>query len=498
MSPSVEPFDEAKYKALMDGLECSEILFSEVCKESKTLRYDAEYFSKTALHMEQFALSKPHFFLKTKEVVSGPFGSTLTSSSYLSQGDIAFVRIENIKGGFHINRENLVYISADDNARISNSQLFTDDLILSKVGNSIGFFARADDELGTCNISENNIGIKLSAYSKIQKHSILSYLNSQYGQVLLSRRKSGNAQPKLNVDDVCFIPIPIFTDGFMSKISSLITSSDKLYRKSKDIYEVADTLLVKELNFNLESISTKGSTEKRLSESFGISGRLDAEYYQPKYDDLFTLLDHLSTKQLGDIVTMSKSIEPGSEYYGSEGVPFIRVSDVSVTGIEPPTIRIPQNIVPSIETLYPKRDTILFSKDGSVGIAYKVEEDLEAVTSGALLHLHVKNTADILPDYLTLVLNSEIVRLQAERDASGAIIQHWKPSDVAAVTIPILPHEMQIEIAQKVQESFALRRQAEALIEKAVRAVEIAIEENEGAAIAWLDRGSQRAEISPT
>lgn len=30
MSPSVKPFNEAKYKALMDGLECSEIRFNKI------------------------------------------------------------------------------------------------------------------------------------------------------------------------------------------------------------------------------------------------------------------------------------------------------------------------------------------------------------------------------------------------------------------------------------------------------------------------------------
>ena len=30
MSPSVEPFNENKYKILMDGLECSEILKSDL------------------------------------------------------------------------------------------------------------------------------------------------------------------------------------------------------------------------------------------------------------------------------------------------------------------------------------------------------------------------------------------------------------------------------------------------------------------------------------
>lgn len=194
----------------------------------------------------------------------------------------------------------------------------------------------------------------------------------------------------------------------------------------------------------------------------------------------------MSTKLLSKIVYITKSIEPGSEFYGDEGVSFIRVSDVSTMGIETPPIKIPLNIVPSIEALYPKKDTILFSKDGSVGIAYKMEEDIEAVTSGALLHFRVKNPAEILPDYLTLVLNSDIVKLQAERDVSGAVIQHWKPGAIANVVIPVLPYDVQQEISNKVQESFALRRQAETLIKTAVKAVEIAIKKDEAGAILYI------------
>ena len=189
-----------------------------------------------------------------------------------------------------------------------------------------------------------------------------------------------------------------------------------------------------------------------------------------------------------------KSIEPGSEYYGDTGIPFIRVSDVSKTGIDNPSIMIPENIEPNIDRLYPKKDTILFSKDGSVGIAFKITEDMKAVTSSALLHLRVNNTSEILPDYLTLVLNSEIVQLQAERDASGAIIQHWKLSDIEKVVIPVLPYDMQFEIAKKVQQSFLLREKANDLIQIAVKAVELAIEDSEEIASKWLEENTRLLE----
>jgi hypothetical protein len=53
-----------------------------------------------------------------------------------------------------------------------------------------------------------------------------------------------------------------------------------------------------------------------------------------------------------------------------------------------------------------------------------VTENAEMITSGALVHLKVKNKTELLPDCLSLILNSEIVQKQAERDSGGSIIVH--------------------------------------------------------------------------
>ena len=180
---------------------------------------------------------------------------------------------------------------------------------------------------------------------------------------------------------------------------------------------------------------------------------------------------------------MQKSIEPGSDYYLKEGVPFVRVADLTKFGVIEPSIYLDKDIFK--EVIRPKQDTILMSKDGSIGIAYKVEKDEDFITSGAILHLQIINDS-ILPDYLTLVLNSKIVQMQAERDSGGSIIQHWKPSEISNVVIPILPMEKQLEISQLVQESFRLRSESKRLLNVAKTAVEIAISENEETALNYL------------
>lgn len=214
-------------------------------------------------------------------------------------------------------------------------------------------------------------------------------------------------------------------------------------------------------------------TYKKLSDSFLSSGRLDAEYYQPKYDYLSSYLSEFATSTIGELTEIRKSIEPGSDAYQETGVPFIRVSDLSKFGLSDTTIHL--NAEDYNDVIRPQKYTILLSKDGSVGIAYKVEEPLDVITSGAILHLSLKS-ADVLPDYLTLVLNSPIVRLQAERDAGGSIIQHWKPSEIENVVIPILPMQIQQEIADKTRSSFKLRKESQQLLDEAKQMVEMAIE----------------------
>ena len=154
--------------------------------------------------------------------------------------------------------------------------------------------------------------------------------------------------------------------------------------------------------------------------------------------------------------------------------------------ISEPSIFLDKADINNIENLYPEKDTILLSKDGSVGIAFKLKEDIKMITSGAILHLKVIDKQKVLPEYLTLVLNSDIVKLQAERDSNGAIIQHWKPSEIDNVVIPILDFNIQKKIAEHVNKSFELKTKSKELLELSKRAIEIAIEENEEVAIEYL------------
>ncbi|OHD14285.1 MAG: restriction endonuclease subunit S [Spirochaetes bacterium GWD1_27_9] len=254
-------------------------------------------------------------------------------------------------------------------------------------------------------------------------------------------------------------------------------SAHEKLKNSKSLYSQAEEILLTELGLKDWQPTEETKSVRSFKDSFLTSGRLDAEYYQPKYEEIIEKIKDYQLKTIDDVVNIRKSIEPGSNAYEDNGIPFIRISDLSKYEITETEIFLNPEIY-NDEELRPKKDTILLTKDGTLGIAFKVEKDLEIITSGAILHLTIKEK-NILPDYLTLILNSIIVQLQAEQDTGGSIIQHWRVEEIKKVIIPILPLDIQQTISQKIQESFKLRKESKDLLELAKTMVEEAIEKEE-------------------
>ena len=466
----------------MDGLNCREITLKEALT-NKDKRIDSQFWTTHISKNPRYTYSK--------------IGNVILSSQYGMSIDM-----NTEKKGYPIFRMNelhhmLTDLEVEKYANVSSIEyqafsLQNRDVLFNRTNSyewvgRTGIYYKNDDTPFTY---ASYLVKFVPDSSVILPEYLTTFLNTGIGiKAIKARARQSVNQTNVNPEEVKEIEIPLISMKLQRAIEQLFIVANSHRVKALDLYRQAD----KKLNDILQVTSYAEKTahsEKSLSNSFLISGRLDAEYYHPKYDALFSILSKYKTMPLGGsrgLVTIMKSIEPGSEAYLEEGVPFIRVSDVDKYEISTPPIMLSKDIVPNIEDLYPKKDTILLSKDGSIGIAYKLEKDMEAVTSGALLHLTVRDSSVVLPDYLTLVLNSPIVQLQAERDCNGAIIQHWKPSDIEKVLIPILDMSVQQEIASKVQESFRLREESKHLLDLAVKTVEMAIESDEESALLWLE-----------
>lgn len=465
---------------MLKGLEISEVRLKDIGLKTSDFRIDAEYFTgKFAQYcrlMEKCGFTC--FAREAQRVVKGAFD--ITADKFRESG-IPFVRISNLRN-MEIDTSSIVYIDADVHAEYLASKLRRGDIVLSKTA----YAAASIVTLPVCNTSQDTIAISLNSNSRIDPYFTVVYLNTKYGLFLMEYLFTGNIQKHFNLTECkTKLPIPIFSAKFQGEVRKLFEQALVARCGADKIYHGTEQSLLTELGFDgwmptEESVSVKNCSD------FMSAGRFDAEYFQPKYDELFALLAKCKVRVLGGkdgLVDIKRSIEPGSDAYSDKGIPFVRIADFTEMGVASPEIHIPPELCS--DSPRPKKDTILLSKDGSVGIAYKVEEDLDVVTSSGILYLTVKDNA-VLPDYLTLVLNSKIVRLQAERSAGGSIIQHWKQSEIENVSIPILPMSSQQKITAKVRESFALRAESKRLLDLAKHAVEVAIERGEEKAMEVL------------
>ena len=468
---------------MLEGLEVVELKFSEL---ETGIRFDAELYQKDFVLFERNIRKIKYSKLgdEVKLIKKGIFD--IKADCYSDYG-IPFVRISNLKNSV-IDMDNIIFIPESENNKNLNTYLVKNDIILSKTANA----AASIVNIPFCNTSQDTVAIKLKEKSLVNSHFVVVYLNTKYGLGQMQRWFTGNIQMHLNLDDCKNnLLIPVYSNKFQNIIKELFEDSLSKSSYSQKAYSSAESILLESIGLQDFAPSKESINIKSFKESFLETGRLDAEYYQKKYENV---IDHIKSNDyetLKDIVNISKSIEPGSDYYSEEGIPFLRVADYNKYGVSEPnkklSLKFCEDNKELLEKIKPKKNTILFSKDGSVGIAYQLRNDLEVITSGAILHLTIKDNKKVIPEYLTLVLNSKVVQMQAERDAGGSIILHWRVSEIENVIIPLIEKSIQKKIATLVEKSFALKKESEYLLEKAKRAVEIAIEKDETAAIRFIE-----------
>ncbi|MCK5122772.1 MAG: restriction endonuclease subunit S [Candidatus Pacebacteria bacterium] len=179
-----------------------------------------------------------------------------------------------------------------------------------------------------------------------------------------------------------------------------------------------------------------------------------------------------------NIVDRKKGVEVGSEAYQQDGMSFGRVADCSINGVADTGKKISKELYQELKNDYqPKRDDILFTKDGTIGLSYVVKEEFEVILSGAFLRLSLKDKYQTFEkECLSLIFNSIISKMQVEKLSGGAIIAHLKPSDFEKFKIPLINLKIQKQIAEKIRESHKLRKESKELLEEAKKRVEKEIE----------------------
>lgn len=450
------------------------IHFQKICRD-EDFRIEAEYWNS----------NKNKLALKASEAISfSQYGTSKT----LNEDKLGFPILRlNEFDSFFIG-EPQKYTDKIDQETFSNLKLKKNDVLICRTNGNPKYVGRASIVPKDYDYGFASYLFRVRPDSKIiNSATLVAYLNSKYGREEIEKYSLVSNQANFSPAKFRKIKLPQFSSILQEKIEDIIFDSHNHLKLSKKKYKDAEEILLDLFDFNnfLRNILKKQISVKSLKDTM-IFNRIDAEYFQPKYDDLINKIKEKDSALLIDIVDIQKSVEPGSASYKAEGIPFVRVADISKFGIDEPKIHLSPELFS--KTISPQKDTILFSKDGTCGIAYKFIDSNRIITSSALLHLSKKKDVNIDLDYLTLVLNSPIIQMQAERDAGGSIIKHWSVPQIEQVEIPIVEEDIQQDIGDKIRSSFLLRRISEKLIKTAQKAVEIAIEEGEDVALTFIDK----------
>lgn len=319
-------------------------------------------------------------------------------------------------------------------------------------------------------------------------------LSSKYCRDHIERWAKGIRQRNVGNPAVLSMAIPVLPK-LQNTLTELVVKSYELLEKSKSLYFQAEQLLLSELGL----LNWKPKYELSFVKNFSNtqeSDRFDAEYFQPKYEEIIEVVRKYNggNDELGKLVKIKKSVEPGSDAYQESGIPFVRVSNLSKFGLTNNNQQfISKELYKELESYQPEEGEILLSKDATPGIAYFLNENPQnMIVSSGILKLKINNK-QVLPEYLNLVLNSVVVQKQIERDSGGSIINHWRPDQVKATLIPILSQDKQKEIKELVGQSFNDRELSKTLLEIAKRGVEMAIEQDEQVAKEWISRETKKS-----
>jgi len=404
---------------------------------------------------------------------------------YCDEGGVPYYRGSDIYNLFIEQASSPLRISekAFEVPNMRRSHLKQGDVLMSIVGAIIGNLSLvATDAKATCSCK-----LAIMRPFGIEPSFLAIYLKSYYGQNQIQKYKRGAAQTGLILEDFDQILIPDFSDKFRSIITEIISLTQKILGDSATTYKQAETLLLDALHLTGFSPNTDNTNVKSFQESFITSGRLDAEHYQPKFDEIEALIKRNSLHfKLVEEIQLYNARGMTAVYEDTGDTPMITQKHIMETCLDYDNFdKTDMSFFTDDDTAFvAENDILIYGTGANIGRTQPYLRSEKAVACQDIIILRV--TED--PVYVAFVLNSIIGRLQTEKMKTGSAQPHLYPKDIAQFLIPFIAPKIQQQIREKVVSSLALKKQSTALLDIAKRAVEIAIELDEAAALDFMTK----------
>ncbi|OPY85491.1 MAG: EcoKI restriction-modification system protein HsdS [Smithella sp. PtaU1.Bin162] len=470
-------------------MEYSIIPFSQVRKSSESLRLDAEYFQVEKL-LEKIRR------LKTVKLSRGSIWITQGPNPKFSTEGIPCLTGRNIADGT-LNFNDSDMVNQKEFEKLSRFKLRKNDLIITLKGaGSTGKIAIYYSDQKA--IFSRNLGL-IRLNDMLSPFAAFVYLTSSVGQSIIDRGVTGGTgQLTLSTSYLKDLAIPKFNDSFCRILSELMILHFNGLGVSQTLYQQAEQILLAELGLVNWKPKHRLSFIKNFSNT-QTSERIDAEYFQPKYEEIKNLFEKNTKVEILENITKLIG-HPSNPPYGAEDLnnkTFV-VTQKHLGNYFPS-----DNFWEDPEALYTtdifiknnkqyilqSNDIILYSVGAYIGKANIYNSNIKA-TIGSFLTLIRPDQEKINPYYLLVFLNSEVGKQMTRRCSRGMAQQYVYPYDIRKFIIPIISKLRQDEIEKTMLESLNAKALSKHLLDIAKRGVEMAIEKDEAIAEKWI-----RAEI---
>lgn len=482
-------FDDEYYEKLVDGLEISEIMLSAL---ERTNRIDAEFYQKDNLSAEKTLNQWEKMSFKQCFYVSD--GNHMSISDNFCNEGMPYYRGQDMYNLF-IENSAPIYISREayDEPVMHRSYLKKGDVLLSIVG-SIGNSAFvASDRQATCSCK---LAILRSKEKGILPETMLIFIKTKYGQSQIQKFKRGAVQMGLLLEDFDQLFIPLFSKKLQYICKEFIDKIKIFTNEAVRVYSEAEELLIETLGLKNFNCQTESYDVKSFNDSFGKTGRLDAEFYQSYYDEFEQKIKANGFVTASEICSLiNYGTVPTSPYTeDGSGIPYIKGMNVKNVEIQNDNLDRIVNTSELSEKFYTKQGDIIISQMGTVADCGVVEETQENwIFASFTIRLRLKSFNAYNPYFIGLYIQKLAKPYYFYRYiAQASVRQNTDLPTVNNLFIPIVDINIQNEIADKIKESKRLKKKSDMLLNKATELIETAIEQGEEAALKIYELEEQK------
>ena len=466
-------------------MQYSIVNFSEVQLQTNA-RLDAEYWHPEAIEISKTVGTGMTLGSCIKEGYRVVYENTeILKTDEAKQMNLPkFIQATDINSPM-INIENAGYVCEEDWQRYPKGRIKKGEILLEVKGDVKKVAIVPDDFPDKVLVSGTLY--KFSVNENINKYFLAIYLSCSYGQRLKDRLVSNIATPFINKDELYTIPVPCLDKRIQSEIEKTYALAVNKQRTSQDIYTQAQNLLLSEIGLDSWRPRHQLTFVKNYSDTQQAE-RIDAEFYQPKYEEIEETIKTYANGYtfIKDEFRQNKTtfkIDIEKVYH------YVEIGDVNVTNGEIIANEVTGEDLPANAKRVLGKGDVIISKVRTYRGAITIVDKNGYIGSGAFCVL--QENGRINKETLLAFLHSKPLLAWSLKPNTGTSYPVIVDDDILNLPVPILPEEKQIQIQQKVVESFNLRKQSRHLLECAKRAVEIAIEQDEQTAIDYLENDAQ-------